>query len=123
MKKCPKCDKTYDDTWGICLHCNKPLITTKEDEKPKPPKEAPEEEIYDDFSLDTTESTDDKVEDLENRIDDLESKVNDIEDRMITWGRLIFGLLIFFLFYKYGDKIWKFIVGIFALIVSLIFKK
>lgn len=22
MKKCPKCGKTYDDTWKICLHCS-----------------------------------------------------------------------------------------------------
>ncbi len=21
MKKCPKCDKTYDDTWKVCLNC------------------------------------------------------------------------------------------------------
>lgn len=22
MKKCPKCGKTYDDTWKVCLHCS-----------------------------------------------------------------------------------------------------
>ena len=22
MRKCPKCGKTYDDTWKICLHCS-----------------------------------------------------------------------------------------------------
>ena len=25
MKKCPKCGKTYDDSWGICLDCRIPL--------------------------------------------------------------------------------------------------
>lgn len=26
MRKCPKCNKTYDDTWGICLNCNEKLV-------------------------------------------------------------------------------------------------
>ena len=25
MKKCPKCNKQYDDTWGVCLSCQVPL--------------------------------------------------------------------------------------------------
>lgn len=25
MKQCPKCEKTYDDSWGVCLKCNMPL--------------------------------------------------------------------------------------------------
>lgn len=34
MKKCPKCGKTYDDTWKICLHCGVNLsndLSIKED--------------------------------------------------------------------------------------------
>ena len=26
MKTCPKCNKNYDDSWGVCLGCNKKLI-------------------------------------------------------------------------------------------------
>lgn len=26
IKKCPKCNRVYDDSWGVCLHCNEPLI-------------------------------------------------------------------------------------------------
>ena len=26
MKKCPKCGKTYDDTWKVCLHCRQGLV-------------------------------------------------------------------------------------------------
>lgn len=22
MNQCPKCGKTYDDSWKVCLHCN-----------------------------------------------------------------------------------------------------
>lgn len=22
MKKCPKCGRTYDDSWGVCINCN-----------------------------------------------------------------------------------------------------
>src|SRR3989338_2716995 len=25
MKNCPRCHKTYDDSWGMCLQCNVPL--------------------------------------------------------------------------------------------------
>jgi hypothetical protein len=25
MKKCPKCRKIYDDSWGVCLHCTEKL--------------------------------------------------------------------------------------------------
>lgn len=25
MKKCPKCQREYDDTWGICINCSIPL--------------------------------------------------------------------------------------------------
>lgn len=25
MKKCPKCSKTYDDSWGVCLSCSTQL--------------------------------------------------------------------------------------------------
>lgn len=38
MKKCPKCNRVYDDSWGVCLACRKPLLqdmqsssTTKEE--------------------------------------------------------------------------------------------
>lgn len=33
MKKCPKCGKTYDDTWEICFDCSKPLVLEKEFEE------------------------------------------------------------------------------------------
>jgi hypothetical protein len=26
MKECPKCNKRYDDSWGICLSCNVKLV-------------------------------------------------------------------------------------------------
>ena len=36
-KVCPKCNKVYDDSWGVCIGCNIPLvskaITAEEDEK------------------------------------------------------------------------------------------
>ena len=38
MKKCPKCGKTYDDSWKICLTCRAPLtknLSTKPSGKPK----------------------------------------------------------------------------------------
>lgn len=30
MKKCLKCNKTYDDSWGVCLYCSQPLIIQNE---------------------------------------------------------------------------------------------
>jgi len=48
MKKCPKCGKTYDDTWKMCLHCSvalsdnlsivetNPEIWKKQEGKPLP---------------------------------------------------------------------------------------
>lgn len=30
MKKCPKCNKTYDDSWKVCLSCQGMLIDYKE---------------------------------------------------------------------------------------------
>jgi len=30
MKKCPKCSKSYDDTWGVCLNCSVVLIPDSE---------------------------------------------------------------------------------------------
>jgi len=38
VKKCPKCDKTYDDTWEVCLRCRKPLINTTPSKKVKQEK-------------------------------------------------------------------------------------
>ena len=26
MKKCPKCGRTYDDSWEVCLKCSKKLV-------------------------------------------------------------------------------------------------
>lgn len=26
MKRCPKCNKVYDDSWAVCLNCGEPLI-------------------------------------------------------------------------------------------------
>lgn len=26
MKKCPKCSKSYDDSWGVCLDCSAQLV-------------------------------------------------------------------------------------------------
>lgn len=39
MKKCFQCDKTYDDTWGVCLNCQNKLVdidkeTNHKDSKP-----------------------------------------------------------------------------------------
>lgn len=31
MKKCPKCSKTYDDSWGVCMNCGVQL-----EDAPKP---------------------------------------------------------------------------------------
>src|SRR3989338_2502952 len=30
MRKCPKCHKTYDDSWAQCLSCNEKLINTED---------------------------------------------------------------------------------------------
>ncbi|MGB2601731.1 MAG: hypothetical protein WBD00_00070 [Candidatus Omnitrophota bacterium] len=30
MKKCPGCKRTYDDTWKVCLYCNKRLASSEE---------------------------------------------------------------------------------------------
>ena len=39
MKTCPKCNRGYDDSWGICIHCNEPLRNGAPDPtKPKPAK-------------------------------------------------------------------------------------
>ncbi len=35
MKKCPQCDKTYDDTWGVCVNDKVPLAQLEPDEKPE----------------------------------------------------------------------------------------
>jgi len=32
MRKCHKCSRTYDDTWGVCLLCGGRLGTTEEGE-------------------------------------------------------------------------------------------
>ena len=31
MKKCPKCGKTYDDSWEVCLLCTEKLLQLNED--------------------------------------------------------------------------------------------
>lgn len=45
MKKCPKCGKTYDDSWGVCLSCCSALEQTTSQEKEgrgqKPKEETP----------------------------------------------------------------------------------
>ena len=37
-KKCKKCEKKYDDTWGVCLLCGDELHH-HEEEEPKTPEE------------------------------------------------------------------------------------
>jgi len=32
MKKCPKCNKQYDDTWDVCLGCSVKLQEVNSDE-------------------------------------------------------------------------------------------
>lgn len=32
MKKCPTCEKIYDDSWGVCLCCNAALIQGEKDQ-------------------------------------------------------------------------------------------
>lgn len=32
MKKCPKCDKTYDDTWKVCLNCKDSALVAEASE-------------------------------------------------------------------------------------------
>ena len=32
MKKCPKCNKIYDDSWSVCLYCNNALIQDNKDQ-------------------------------------------------------------------------------------------
>lgn len=29
MRKCPKCNKIYDETWKVCLQCGSPLTTVE----------------------------------------------------------------------------------------------
>ena len=36
LKQCPKCNKKYDDTWGICL-CDSTELTQLEKDPPKDP--------------------------------------------------------------------------------------
>ena len=33
MKKCPKCGKTYDDSWGVCLVCSEKLEQFQSDKE------------------------------------------------------------------------------------------
>lgn len=34
MKKCPSCEKEYDDSWDVCLNCeNTPLVSCQDKEK------------------------------------------------------------------------------------------
>ena len=35
MKQCPKCSKTYDDTWGVCINDREPLTQLEPDKKPE----------------------------------------------------------------------------------------
>ena len=39
MKKCPKCDRTYDDSWGICLKDSEKLALLADGEAPPAVKE------------------------------------------------------------------------------------
>ncbi len=32
MKICPKCNKSYDDTWKVCLHCSIPIVDAVDQE-------------------------------------------------------------------------------------------
>ena len=44
MKKCPKCGKTYDDSWGVCVNCKTPLADYKLTEQEKKDLEIKEHE-------------------------------------------------------------------------------
>jgi len=35
MKKCPKCEKIYDNSWGLCLHCGSSLLYLQDRTKEK----------------------------------------------------------------------------------------
>ncbi len=35
MKKCPRCNRQYDDSWSVCLHCETPLNDNEKKETAK----------------------------------------------------------------------------------------
>ena len=35
MKRCPKCSKTYDDSWGVCINDKERLTQLEPDKKPE----------------------------------------------------------------------------------------
>ena len=39
MKICKKCNKAYDDSWGVCLQCNETLIQGEKDQDKTPAEE------------------------------------------------------------------------------------
>jgi uncharacterized membrane protein YvbJ len=43
VKKCPKCDRSYDDGWEICLKCGSRLevVKTEADDRPQPSNPQP----------------------------------------------------------------------------------
>lgn len=49
MKKCPACSRSYDDTWGICLHCQAPLVSAVSDGEKSAPAKAQVISFGDDF--------------------------------------------------------------------------
>lgn len=55
MKQCPSCKKTYDNTWGVCLHCEVPLKDVGDNVSEE--REGPREQERPNFDMSSVQYT------------------------------------------------------------------
>lgn len=62
---------------------------------------------------------DDKLRAIEDKVEELNNEIQEVKERMLTWGRLFWGVMFVLIIVGWGDKIWAFIKGIFWLLTGL----